>query len=61
MVRYRLEPSAQLLENNQWRWIEGTVADAEGYDLLRPYHQLSVDMRPCARFVRQFLRFKLAE
>ena len=48
MVRYRLEPSAELLENNQWRWSEGTVADVEGYDLLRPYHQLSVDMRPCA-------------
>ena len=48
MVRYGDEPVAEYNENNEWLWSEDTVADVEGYNLLRPYHQLSVDMRPCA-------------
>eukprot|EP00740_Mantoniella_antarctica_P009749 CAMPEP_0181386778 /NCGR_PEP_ID=MMETSP1106-20121128/23335_1 /TAXON_ID=81844 /ORGANISM="Mantoniella antarctica, Strain SL-175" /LENGTH=921 /DNA_ID=CAMNT_0023507049 /DNA_START=232 /DNA_END=2997 /DNA_ORIENTATION=+ len=49
LVRYDLDPQAQYTSNNEWRWTPDTLKDIEGYKLLRPYHHVSVDMRPCAR------------
>ena len=47
MVGFGDTPSARYTEQEQWEWSENTEKDVDGYKLLRPYHHVSIDLRPC--------------
>ena len=48
MVNYKEDPWARYRPDKKWEWNSpATKKDIDGYKLLRPYHHISVDMRPC--------------
>lgn len=49
MVSYDVKPEARYTPENVWVWNSAdTKKDIDGYKLLRPYHHVSIDLRPCA-------------